>query len=241
MNSNFYRQTDPRWAKLPYPRKGYTMGGSGCGCCAVTHAIIEIEKNKDLTPADVRKYMVQYATCGDGTKRVGITAGLKHYGLEEVYRCQSQPMSELFKRLDAGASVGVLLFGARLGPDGTKWTGGGHYIGFCGYKKINGKHWLYLKDSSGRKSYHIDINGKRVKSRHNGWWCYEDSMRGDVVDAWCARVPKSEPKPLVVDGILGPMTIKGLQMHIGAPVTGEMDKATVKALQTYLNDKGVRV
>lgn len=241
MNSNFYRQTDPRWAKLPYPRKGYTMGGSGCGCCAVTHAIIEIEKNKDLTPADVRKYMVQYATCGDGTKRVGITEGLKHYGLKEVYRAQSNPMSEIFKRCNNGASVGVFLFSSKKGPDGTQWTAGGHYIGFCGYKVINGKHWFYLKDSSNRSSYHKNTSGKRVYSKHSGWWCYEDSMRGRVADCWCAKLPKSEPQPLVVDGVLGPLTAKALQTYLSVEVTGEMDKATVKALQTYLNDKGVRV
>ena len=241
MNKNFYKQTDERWADLPYPGKGYKMRGSGCGCCAVTHAIIEIPKYANYTPADVQPYMKKWALCGDGTKRIGITDGLKHYGLKEVYRAEKNPMSGIFKRCNNGASVGVFLFSSQLGPDKTQWTGGGHYIGFCGYKVVNGKHWFYLKDSSGRKSYHVNIDGKRVKSRHNGWWCYEDSMRGCIVDCWCAKLPKSEPQPLVVDGVLGPKTIKGLQMHIGAPVTGEMDKATVKTLQTYLNDKGVRV
>lgn len=236
MNKNIYKQTDPRWKNLPYPTRRYTFGGSGCGCCAVTHAIIEIPKYAKYDPRDTRPYMVQYATCGDGTKRVGITAGLKHYGLENVFRCEGKPMSSLFAQLDSGSSVGALLFGSKLGPDGTKWTSGGHYIGYCAYKKVGNKHWFYLKDSSKRASSHIDINGKRVYSGHSGWWCYENSMKGDVHDAWSAKLPqKSVTKYLNVDGKFGPQTVKALQKYLKVKETGTMNEVTVKALQTFLN------
>ena len=71
MNKNIYRQTDDRWRWLPYPNKGYYLNGSGCGCCAVTHCIIEIEKYKNWTPANVQPYMKQYATYGNGTTWAG--------------------------------------------------------------------------------------------------------------------------------------------------------------------------
>ena len=46
MNSKIYRQADSRWGSLPYPTKKYSFAGNGCGCCACTHVIIELEKYK---------------------------------------------------------------------------------------------------------------------------------------------------------------------------------------------------
>ena len=84
LNKTIYRQADSRWGSLPYPTKAYSFAHNGCGCCAVTHCAIEIEKFKNYTPADVRKFMVQYATKGNGTKWVGITEGLKN-GEKQTY------------------------------------------------------------------------------------------------------------------------------------------------------------
>jgi len=42
-------------------------------------------------------------------------------------------------------------------------------------------------------------------------------------------------KKLVVDGIMGPLTIKALQKQLGVKQSGKMDKTTVKALQRALN------
>lgn len=47
MNKNIYRQADSRWGKLPYPGRGYTLSGSGCGACAVLHCIIELDEYKN--------------------------------------------------------------------------------------------------------------------------------------------------------------------------------------------------
>lgn len=180
MNPKIYRQADSRWGSLPYPTKAYSFAHNGCGCCAVTHCVIEIEKYKDLTPADVRKFMVQYATKGHGTLWKGIKEGLEHYGYNVHWR-QADTMSDIWAVLN-GKSLkrGVILFGSTKGTDGTTWTAGGHYISFVDYKVENGKHYFYLKDSGGRK--------------HDKWWCYEKSMRGDVRQVWICTSLKEETK-----------------------------------------------
>lgn len=169
MQKTIFKQADSRWGSLPYPSKPYTLARSGCGCVAVTHCAIEQSKYAKLTPKDVRKYMKQYATLGQGTLWSGITKGLEHYGYT-VHWKQSDSMADIYKVLDKSLKRGVILFGSTKGPDGTVWTSDGHFIAFTGYKIKDGKHYFYLKDSGGRD--------------HDGWFCYEKSMKGDVRQVW---------------------------------------------------------
>ena len=181
MNKAIYRQADSRWGKLPYPSGGYTMAGSGCGCCAVTHCAIENPTYAKYTPADVRKFMVQYATKGHGTKWVGITEGLKHYGYN-VHWNQKDSMSDIWKVLKTSLKRGVILFGSSKGGTAKiTWTLGGHYIAFVDWKYENGDYWFYLKDSGGRK--------------HDGWYAYKKHMAGDVRNVWICTSYKDAPKP----------------------------------------------
>lgn len=179
MNKKIYRQYDSRWGNLPYPSKPYTLSRSGCGCVAVTHCAIERDKYKNYTPKDVRKFMVKYATKGQGTLWNGITKGLEHYGYNVHWR-QADTMKDIYKVLSKSLKRGVILFGSTKGPDGTVWTTDGHFIAFTAYKIEKGKHWFYLKDSGGRK--------------HDGWYCYEKSMKGDVRQVWICTSIKSAPK-----------------------------------------------
>ena len=177
-NTTTYKQYDSRWRWWVYPKKGWYLNGCGCGCLSVFHCVLEMQKYAGKSVVDIMKmvydYMRQYAVAGDGTKRVGITEGLKHFGFKDVYRCGDKPMSELFKRLDAkGSHVGVLLFNSNRNH---YWTSGGHYIAYGDYRVRNGKHEFYLFDSGSRN--------------HSGWYSYEDKMRGCVTDAWCATLPE---------------------------------------------------
>lgn len=233
MNSHIYRQYDNRWRWLPYPSGGYYLNGSGCGCCAVTHCIIEIDKYKNWTPANVQPYMKQYAIRGNGTSWNGILKSLQHYGLKDVANIPTMP--QLWRELEKGNKVGVLLFGNTKGPDGTVWTTGGHYIAFTGYRVKNGQHQLYLKDSGGRK--------------HDGWYSYERSMRGDVRQVWIGTIPKgsnvagaptvttsvSTSKPsgkLSIDGQGGPATVKALQQFLNVYADGVISGQN-KSLHKY--------
>lgn len=212
-NPNFYKQSDSRWGSLPYPTKSYSFAGNGCGCCAVTHCAIEQKKYWNYTPADVRKYMVQFATKGHGTLWKGIKAGLEHYGYN-VHWKQSDSMTDIFKALKTSLKRGVILFGSTKGPDGTVWTKSGHYVSFVDYKIENNKHYFYLKDSS---------------RGHNKWWCYEKSMRGDVRQVWICTSLKEEPKPIPkptgkYDGTIPtPTLLKG------------SEGSSVQLLQKFLN------
>lgn len=169
MRKKVFSQLDTRWCKLPYPSKPYNIGTSGCGCCSVTHVIIETEKYKNYTPKNVQPYMKQYAVPAQGTRWVGITKSLEHYGLKTI---NHSTMSDLFNTLNKRKKkMGILLF--RKGTKGgITWTTAGHYIAFTDYKVKNSKHYFYMKDSGGRK--------------HTGWYCYENTMAGLIVQCWSA-------------------------------------------------------
>jgi len=176
MRKTIFRQYSKPWASLPFPR-GNTVKGCGCGLCSVTHILIETEKYKNYTPSKVQPYMIKWAVRNQGLIHAGIPDSLKHYGMENVKEFGSNAtMKQIWTELNKGARKGVILFGSTKGPDGTVWTGGGHFIAFLGYKVQNGKHYFYLKDSGGRC--------------HDGWWCYEKSMRGDVRKVWTCTLPK---------------------------------------------------
>ena len=185
MNSKIYRQADSRWGSLPYPTKAYSFAGNGCGCCAVTHCAIENPKYANYTPADVRKYMVQFATKGHGTTWAGITKGLENYGYN-VHWNQKDTMSDIWKVLKTSLKRGVLLMGSsRGGSKRILWTTSGHYICFVDWKYEGGDYWFYIKDSGGRYK-----DGKR-----DGWFSYKQHLKGDVRQVWVCTSLKEQPKP----------------------------------------------
>lgn len=181
-NSKIYRQADSRWGGLPYPTKRYTFAHNGCGCCAVTHNAIEVPKYRNYTPADVRKYMVQFATKGHGTTWNGITKGLQHYGYSVSVPTISKSMTSAWSILNkkGAPKQGVLLFRKGV-KGGIRWTNGGHYVAFLNYKMENGKHYFYTKDSGGR--------------HHDGWFCYETQMKGLLFKIWIVTKTPFSPVP----------------------------------------------
>ena len=177
-NTAIYKQYDARWGSLLYPKKPSTVASSGCGLCAVTHCAIERAKYYDCTPKDFYAFMKQYAVVGHGTDWSGIDNGLKHYGFKNVKRIDNMP--SLWKELEKGNRIGVLLFNGNKAPNGTQWTSAGHYVAFVGYKKSNDgkKHYLYTKDSGGRG--------------HDGFYQYETSMKNCIKLIWTAEVPAED-------------------------------------------------
>lgn len=190
MRSTIFRQFDDRWGKLPFP-KGDTVAGSGCGLCSVTHILIETDKYKDYDPRDVRPYMIKWAVKNEGLIHQGIPDSLKHYGMKNVKEFgRSATMKQIFAEMGKGGRKGVILFVKvdrhgnlipSVGPDGTYWTGGGHFVAVLDYKvDKKGRHWFYCKDSGPRK--------------HDKWFCYETSMKGCVWKMWTCTLPKATPK-----------------------------------------------
>lgn len=176
MRTKVFSQLDTRWSKLPYPSKPYTIGTSGCGCCSVTHVIIESDKYKNYTPAKVQPYMKQFAVPRQGTQWAGITKSLEHYGFKVINHAT---ISDLCATLEKRKQrLGIILFrGGTRG--GVTWTTSGHYVAFTDYKVKGSKHYFYMKDSGGR--------------RHTGWYCYETTMKGLIPQVWSA-VPKAAKK-----------------------------------------------
>ena len=221
MNSKIYRQADSRWGSLPYPTKAYTFAHNGCGCCACTHCIIEIPKYANYTPADVRPYMVSqgFATKGHGTTWNGITKTLEHYGFKVSTPNISTTMTAAWNLLNKSGSpkMGVLLFKAGV-RGGVRWTSGGHYVAFLNYKVQNGKHYFYTKDSGGR--------------HHDGWYCYETTMRGLLPKIWIITEKPNTPAPAPT-----PKPAKGTYTGtIPTPTIRKGSKGSnVQNLQKFLN------
>lgn len=183
MNKTIFKQYDSRWGGKAYP-SGSTVSGCGCGLLACVHMAIEQTKYKDYTPNSLREWMVNhgFAVKGQGTTWNGITLTLKHLGYSPKWITESMPMTDAFKELDKGNRIGIILFYGGYSerkkkwyktPDGTVWTGNGHYVMFSNYKVKGGKHYFYTKDSGARN--------------HSGWYCYETSMKGCVGQLWIAE------------------------------------------------------
>lgn len=221
MNSKIYRQADSRWGSLPYPTKAYKFASNGCGCCACTHNIIEIPKYANYTPANIRPYMVGqgFATKGHGTTWDGITKTLQHYGFTVAVPNINSSMTPAWNYLNkpGAPKQGVLLFRAGT-RGGVRWTSGGHYVAFLDYRVTNGKHYFYTKDSGGR--------------HHDGWYCYETTMRGLLPKIWIVTAKPNTPAPKPT-----PKPKKGT--YTGLIPTPTIKKGTkadkVKTLQKFLN------
>lgn len=207
MNPTIYKQLDSRWSSKPYPTYSSSFGGNGCGCCACVHVAMEQERYRNWNPESLRPWMVKqgFAYVNQGTTWNGITETLKYIGHKNVVRIWNDPMTEAWKELNKGNRIGVLLVDNGRTPDGTYWTSSGHYVAFTGYKVESGRHWFFCKDSGGRG--------------HDGWYCYEKSIKGALPKLWIVERLGNEPQPvppqptgkLIVDGDAGYNTIKRLQ------------------------------
>ena len=238
MNKTLFKQADSRWGSKPYPSKGSSFAGNGCGCVSCTHLIIEQDKYKNYTPEPIRKWMVAqgYAVYNQGTRWSGIPATLKHYGFDKVVHIdRDDPISKAWAELNKGNKMGIILFLGGKAPNGTVWTAGGHYVAFTDYYVgKDGRHYFYTKDSGGRNH----------DSLTNGYYSYERSMKGLVYQMWIVEKPKTgtstntnaaaEPKKdvIVVDGKFGSQSIKALQKILGTEQTGKIGGQLSK-LKTY--------
>ena len=177
MSFGTYRQYDSRWGKNNYNgSSNYSQAGCGPTSCAnILHAI-----NPSITPLVTGNFMKKhgYAIRNNGTAWNGIPACLKAYGAKDVR--QVDKMADVYSYCSKGY-VGVFLF--RKGTKGgVTWTTSGHYIAVTGYKHKNGKHYFKTFDSGGRK--------------HDGWYCYETTMKGLVPRIWLCKVaPQKIAKP----------------------------------------------
>ena len=224
MRTTIFKQYKDPWQGLPFPGGGTNVRGAGCGLCSVAHILIEDSRYQNFTPATIRPYMVKYAVQNQGLKHAGIPDTLRYYGMENVKEFgNSSSMKDIFAELNKGSRLGVILFYkcnsrgqtiASIGPDGTCWTGGGHFIAFTDYKIKDGKHWFYMKDSGGRD--------------HDGYFAYENSLRGCVYKVWTCTIPKAGTSKLLtklsVDGDWSLLTTIMSQQMLGTFADGTISQ-----------------
>ena len=220
MRTTIFKQYKDPWASKPFPGGGTNVKGAGCGLCSVTHILIEDPRYKDYTPESIRSYMIKWAVRDAGLIHEGIPDTLRHYGMENVKEFGTgASMKSVFAEMNKGDRKCVILFykprKSATGPDGTVWTGGGHFIGCPEYKVKDGKHYFYMKDSGGRN--------------HDGWYSYENSMRGCVYKVWTCTIPKSDGllTKLKVDGDWGNMTTVMSQRMLGTSADGIISQQAI--------------
>ena len=213
-----FKQYDSRWGKKNYNGSS-TMSSAGCGptaCACLIYAI-----NPKITPWDTALYMKKhgYAIRNAGTAWAGIPACLKAFGMKNVK--EQSTMNDAFKVMAKGHMAVILFRGGTRG--GVTWTTGGHFLAATGYKVENGKHYLYMRDPGGRD--------------HDGWYCYETTMRGLIPAIWTCNFdgePAPEPTPsykITVDGSWGKATTKLTQRVLKCSIDGVMGKQSWKAVQ----------
>lgn len=83
----------------------------------------------------------------------------------------------MFERMSKGYMAVMLFLGGSRG--GVTWTLGGHFLAATSYKYENGKHYLYMRDPGGRD--------------HDGWYCYETTMKGLVYKVWTCTASGATP------------------------------------------------
>ena len=207
MNSIIWKQADSRWGRKPYPTRDCTMSGAGCGCVSCTHIAMEQDRYAGWTPENLRPWMVSqgFAIRNQGTTYSGMTRTLQHIGHTNVVVVgTADPMSKVWNECNKGNRIGIILF--RGGSyNGVRWTNSGHYVAFTDYKVSNGKHYFFCKDSGGRG--------------HDGWYSFENSMRGLVYMVWIVERINPMGK-LVIDGSGGTATVKRLQQFLGVTKSG---------------------
>ena len=113
----FYKQTDPQWSS--YSWHGMTIGGGGCGPTSIANTASALVKT--VSPKTVFKWLCDhgYIYPGQGTAWAGITAGLKHFGVDKF--TVTSDTSKAKACLKKGQWVLTV-----VGP--SRWTSGGHYI-----------------------------------------------------------------------------------------------------------------
>lgn len=117
-----------------------------------------------------------FCVAGAGTAWSGIGAALQKYGFAVK---NHDTMPAFFAEMKKGGRCGILLLtkGTR---GGVTWTTGGHFLACSGHKVSNGKNYLYMHDPGGRK--------------HDGWYCYETTMKGLVRQVWSCCIKTGTEK-----------------------------------------------
>lgn len=183
--SKTFRQYDYRWGNLGYPDgSGCYMADSGCGPTACADIIVNHPKHAKKTPVNTRRYMNKngYSVAGHGTAWDGIDACLKYYGFK-VKRCDD--MSTFWKEMEKDKRWAIILFGSGS-RGGVTWTSSGHFLAATSYKVKDGKHYLYMRDPGARNN--------------DGWFCYEDHMKGMIKLLWVAWLPALVTAPKKYSG-----------------------------------------
>lgn len=206
-----FKQADTRWGNLKYPVSPGRMATNGCGATATADIIASNYKYRKYTPKDSCAYMNKhgYSVVMNGKAygtsygaNDGIKAILKDHGFAVS---KPQEMSDFFKQMADGKRRRAVLLMDSGTRNGVTWTSSRHFVACAGYRVKDKKHYLYICDPGFRDN--------------DGWFCYEDTMKGMVVALWTCYIPD--------------------EIHYGFDISyyqGKNDKATFQKAWNDWND-----
>ena len=177
-----YMMRDKRWKDVDYPGKmnnGETnnIGNAGCGPCACAAIVASHPNHRNVTPETTAKWILKHEGIGRGeygTPWPKLVSCMKHYGFTAK---RYTKVSEFLSAMNKKQNNCAILHFTKGSRNNYHWAISGHYVACSGIKEENGKHYLYVLDSS-------------YKYDHEGWYCYEDTMKGLLDYAILCRTDK---------------------------------------------------
>lgn len=171
-----YLQYSNKWKTSAKSVNGLTLATHGCGPTSIATMLANSIK-KSATPSELWNYMLGkgYIT-SSGSTHSGINATLKAYSFDYVFYNGMSKVKEGLKVIDKiykseSKNYFYLLFTCKAGTQGgVTWTSAGHFLCATGYKIVNKKRYLYVRDSGGRNN--------------NGYFCYEDTLSDLMTNLW---------------------------------------------------------
>lgn len=130
-------------------------------------------------------------------------AALEAYGFVAFWR---DTIIEAMNDWAKGNYWGIILMNPGT-KGGVTWTTGGHFICVRDYKYENGKNWFLIGDPGWRDN--------------DGWYCYEDHLKGLCNQVWTCYLPGWSPtthptaEKLAEDDWWGPKVTKRAQQWLG--------------------------
>lgn len=169
----FYKQYDKKWADTKWSKTTLKKYGSGPTCIANAVSVFTGLEYINITPAETFTWICESGNMVDrsGTRWAGITAGLKHYGVEKVIETSNS--SEVKKALKNNDWVIAVVKESR-------WAKKGHYILI--YKLTDDNHVLVSDSASSSDSRQKNGTWNELVNAGVHYWIIDDTLGYDPDD-----------------------------------------------------------
>ena len=163
----FYKQYDKKWASMKWSNTTLKKYGSGPTCIANAISVFTGLESINITPAETFTWICESGNMVNksGTRWAGISAGLKHYGVEKVI--ETSDSSEVKRALQRDDWV-IAVVGE------SRWAKVGHYI--LVYKVTDDEHVLVSDSASSSDKRQKNGTWKELAEAGVHYWIIDDTQ-----------------------------------------------------------------